>query len=222
VGDPLLAPHFFGVVEAARDAGIAGIHARTDLLDVTPELVERLAAAPIDVISIQIPATTAKTYAAVMGIDGLSRVIENVKVFVEQRWKLAQATPILVPVFTKCRENLAEMESWYDKWLAALGSAVIAGANDYAGQIPDHAVADMSPPARRPCGRLASRMHILCDGTIVSCEQDVTGRQALGHLASDRVADVWARGFGAMRSDHRRGEWGKYSLCGACKEWHRP
>ena len=89
-------------------------------------------------------------------------------------------------------------------------------------QIPDHAVADMSPPRRRACGRLASRMHVLSDGKIVSCEQDVLGRQPLGHLATDRVAEVWAQRFAALRSDHRRGEWGKHSLCGNCREWHRP
>jgi hypothetical protein len=222
VGDPLLAPNFFEILTAAREAGITAIHARTDLLDVGTEFIERLAASPLDVCSIQIPATTAKTYLAVMGVDGLSRVIDNVKHFVEQRWRLARATPILVPIFTKCQQNLAEMEVWYDKWLAALGSAVLAGANDYAGQIPDQSVADMSPPARRPCGRLASRMHVLCDGTIVSCEQDVLGRQALGSLVSDRIADVWARRFGALRADHNRGNWSRHALCGNCREWHRP
>ena len=222
VGDALLAPRFFEMVQAARKAGITAIHARTDLLEITPELIARLAASQVDVVSIQIPAVTATTYHKVMGVDGLSRVLDNVKMFVEQRWQRGQATPILVPVFTKCRENLAEMEVWYDKWLAALGSAVITGANDYAGQIPDHAVADMAPPKRRACGRLASRMHVLSDGKIVSCEQDVLGRQLLGDLSEDRVADVWAQRFGALRSDHRRGEWNKHSLCGACREWHRP
>jgi radical SAM protein with 4Fe4S-binding SPASM domain len=222
VGDPLLAPAFFDIVALARASGIAAIHARTDLLDLPGGFIEQLAAAPIDVISIHVPATTARTYLAVMGVDGLARVIDNVKMFVEQRWRLAQATPILVPLFTKCRENLAEMEIWYDKWLPALGGAVIAGANDYAGQIPDHAVADMAPPLRRPCGRLVSRMHVLCDGTIVSCEQDVMGRQALGNIASDQIADVWAQRYGALRRDHGRGEWAKHSLCGNCREWHRP
>src|SRR5205085_3982729 len=58
VGDPLLAPAFFDIVAAARDAGIAAIHARTDLLDLPPGFIEQLTAAPIDVISIHIPATT--------------------------------------------------------------------------------------------------------------------------------------------------------------------
>jgi hypothetical protein len=222
VGDPLLLPNFLNYVDAARAAGISAIHARTDLLELTPEAIARLAASDLDVISIQIPATHAKTYEAIMGVDSLAQLLENVKIFVEHRWSLGRAAPILVPVFTKCRENLAEMEVWYDKWLAALGSAVILGANDFAEQIPDHSAADMSPPARRPCGRLASRMHILSNGKIVSCEQDVTGRQVLGDIETDRISDVWSRRFGALRADHRAGQWAKHSLCGGCREWHRP
>lgn len=221
VGDALLHDRFFEFVDAAHQAGVRAIQAKTDLLDVTPETIARLAGSRLDVVSVQIPAIAARTYLAVMGVDGLSRVLENVKTFVEQRWSVGRAMPILVPVFTKCRENLAEMEVWYDRWLAALGSAVIAGANDYAGQIPDHAVADMGPPSRRPCGRLASRMHILSDGGIVSCEQDVLGRQVLGDLANDSIEEVWDARFGALRAEHRRGEWAKHSLCGSCREWHR-
>src|SRR5205823_81595 len=47
VGDPLVAPHLFDIVAAARDAGITALHVRTDLLEGTPEFIERLAAAPI-------------------------------------------------------------------------------------------------------------------------------------------------------------------------------
>jgi MoaA/NifB/PqqE/SkfB family radical SAM enzyme len=222
VGDPLLAPRFLDYLAAAQDAGIRAIHCRTDLLDVTPEFIARLAAAPIDVISIHIPAITARTYLAIMGVDGLARVLENVKTLVEQRWSLAKMLPILVPVFTKCRENLAEMETWYDKWLAALGSAVIAGPSDFAGQIPDHAVADMRPPARRPCNRLASRLHVLSNGAVVPCEQDACGKQALGQLGVHSIEPLWAGPLAAMRDEHRRGHWNTYPLCSQCKEWHRP
>ena len=149
VGDPLLAPNVFDVITAARAAG-AVVHLRTDLVGVQPDVVIELAESSVDVVSVQIPAVTAQTYLAVMGVDGLNQVIENIKLFVQRRAALGRGTPLLVPVFTKCRQNIAEMETWYDKWLAAVGSAVIHGASDYAGQIPDCSVADMTPPARRP------------------------------------------------------------------------
>ena len=54
-------------------------------------------------------------------------------------------------------DNLAEMEIWYDQWLKALGSAVIIGPSDFAGQITSVGLADMQPPKRSACRRLESR-----------------------------------------------------------------
>ena len=69
------------------------------------------------------------------------------------------------------------MESWYDQWLRALGSAVIVGPSDFAGQIPaDRASPTCSRPSAAPVARLESRLTILSDGAIVACEQDVLGR----------------------------------------------
>jgi radical SAM protein with 4Fe4S-binding SPASM domain len=87
--------------------------------------------------------------------------------------------------------------------------------------VPDVAVADMSPPKRRPCARLASRITVLSDGRIVSCEEDVVGQQVLGRIGVDSLADVWQQRFGAMRSDHQRSIWEKHPVCAKCKEWHR-
>jgi hypothetical protein len=222
VGDPLLAENVFEIIDAAATAGIRAIHVRTDLLGVTPDRIARLAAAPVDLVSIQIPAITAKTYLAVMGVDGLNQVIENIKLLMHERAARGSGTPILVPVFMKCRENLAEMETWYDKWLGALGSAVIQGPSDYAGQIPDHAVADMSPPARRACGRISSRVHVLSDGRVTGCEQDFLGRQAVGSVGNESLASLWSQPLAQLRADHRVGNWDKHPLCARCREWHRP
>jgi radical SAM protein with 4Fe4S-binding SPASM domain len=129
---------------------------------------------------------------------------------------------LIVPTFMKCRENLEEMEIWYDHWIRVLGHAVIAGPSDFAGQIADCAVADMSPPRRRACGRLKNRMTILSDGTVASCEQDVLGRQATGNVLREPLSEIWRNGFAAIRDDHACGRFGARPLCGACREWHRP
>ena len=168
VGDPLPAPDCGNIVAAARDAGIGAIHLRTDLLNLTVQQLEAIIDWPIDVISISIPAVTARTYLAMMGVDGLAKVLENVRKLVELRFARKRGVPLLVPVFVKCKQNLAEMEIWYDKWLPTLGSAVITGTSDFAGLIADHSAADMTPPLRRPCQRLQSKMHILSDGQLVA------------------------------------------------------
>ena len=222
VGDPMLSNHIFEVIDAAAERGVYSIHVETDLLGVHAERVSRLARSSVDVVSVRLPALTPKTYEAVMGVDSYAEVLENVKRFVTERQAARGRVPLLVPVFTKCTANLAEMELWYDQWLRAVGSAVIAGPSDFAGQIPDCAIADMSPPKRTPCARLASRMIVLCDGSVVPCEQDVLGRQVMGHIGKQSVGQIWQNGNGALWSDHQQGNWAKHSLCEACREWHRP
>ena len=122
-----------------------------------------------------------------------------------------------MPTFTKCRQNLEEMEPWYDHWLRVVGTAVIAGPSDYAGQIPDQSCADMSPSRRRACYRLGRRMTVLSDGTIASCEQDVLGRQRQGEVMGDGLSRTWRERFPILRAEHEKG-----ALCTSCKEWHRP
>jgi hypothetical protein len=220
VGDPLEHPELFDLLEAANKVGIA-IHIETDLL-CEKDPVDRLASGRADVLSIHIPALTAPAYQQIMGVDGLARVLENINHLAKARRIQNSGTPLIVPLFVKCRQNLGEMEQWYDRWLRAVSSAVIRGAGDFAGQIPNHEAADMSPPRRVPCARLASRLTILCDGTIIACEQDFAARQPLGRIGSDKIADVFADKLATLRDAHNAGNFDCHPLCSKCRDWHRP
>lgn len=220
VGDPLLHSGLPQIVAAARDAGISAIHVETDLL-ADPSAVDALAGLPVDVVSVHVPAVSAATYAAVMGVDGLTEAVRNVERLLARRRDLAGGTPVLAPTFTKCAANVAEMEAWYDGWLRVAGSAVIAPPpGDFGGRIEDVSVGDMSPARRVPCRRLVARMTVLSDGTIVACEQDVTGLQPMGR-AND-VATAWNESFGRLRALHADRRWGTCAPCAGCREWHRP
>ena len=186
------------------------------------EKIDNLAAAPVDVVSVHLPATTAETYLAVMGVDRFTEVIENIRRFVTRRHELRRSVPLIVPIFTKCRQNIAEMECWYDQWLRAVGSAVIAGPGTFAGQIQDVGVADMSPPKRKPCARLFSRLTVLCDGRVVACENDVAGKLSLGRIGEESLSEIWQKRLAPLRTDHKSGCWNQHELCGACSDWHRP
>lgn len=222
VGDPMLSEHVFDVIEAAAAHGITSIHVETDLVGVAPEALRRLARSPVEVVSVHLPAMKPQTYAQVMGVDAYAPVLENLRLFVTERQGARGRLPLLVPVFVKCAANIAEMEAWYDQWLRAVGSAVIVGPSDFAGVIPDVAVADMAPPRRIACGRINSRVTVLCDGSVVSCEQDVHGRQVMGRVGDTPLGEIWLRSFARLRSDHGTGNWKQRPVCAGCREWHRP
>ena len=222
VGDPLLAAQLPAILKLAKQHSCLTVNLETDLLGVTPDRIDELAASGVSVISVHLPALTQKTYAAVMGCDGYVAAIENLRKLLIRRQAAGTGLPLLAPIFTKCQPNLAEMEAWYDQWLRACGSAVVRGPSNFAGQIPATAVADMAPSARRPCARITSRLTVLSDGRVVSCEEDVRGLHPMGRIGEQPLSEIWVKRFERLRENHRSGEWNRHPLCGACREWHRP
>ena len=222
VGDPLLHPQFAEIINAAKSSGIRAISVETDLLPDTPEILDELPNLGIDVLTFRLPAMLPATYAAVMGVDRMADALRNLKRLLIARKSAGSVTPLLVPLFTKCRENLAEMEAWYDHWLNTLDGAVIRGPTTCGGQIPDAAVADMSPPRRVPCRRLSSRITVLSDGRVTTCEEDVSGAQSLGRIGETSLADLWRNAMTPIRANHHLQMFEETPVCADCKERHRP
>ncbi|MEM6561396.1 MAG: hypothetical protein AAF656_07330, partial [Planctomycetota bacterium] len=145
VGDPLLSPYLPAILSAARMHGVA-LDIETDLLPPDPIVLDLLA--EVDIVTIHLPAMRHETYEAVMGVPRMAEVLRNLGRLVEQRGKAGRGTPLIVPKFVKLRENMDEMEAWYDQWLGTLGSAVIDGPSSAAGQIVSLSVTEMKPPKR--------------------------------------------------------------------------
>lgn len=218
-GDPLMHPQVIEMLK--RCSRLHAVSIETDLIAASDESLQAIVDASVDVVSVHIPAMTPATYANVMGVDALPRVVENVKKLITLRQLRGKGTPIVVPTFTKLAANIDEMEQWYDTWLRAVGSAVIVGPSDYCGQIADLSVADMTPPLRRRCNRIDSRLTVLSDGSMVMCEQDFSGRFVLGRVGETSIQSVWQGPMDAVRDAHRDGI-SLPVLCGDCREWHRP
>ena len=222
-GDPLESDVLFDVLAMAEKSGTRAVHVETDLLTSDESIIARLASAPVDVVTVHLPAATVDTYATVMGVDSMTPALKNLATLVSARAARGGQLPLFVPTFTKCRANLGEMELWYDQWIRALGCAVIGGPSDFGGQIVDVSVADMSPPLRRPCRRMRSRLTVLSDGRVVACEQDFAGRMPLGRVGEQSITEIWTRLMRPLRDSHASGDWNKVQpLCGTCREWNRP
>jgi MoaA/NifB/PqqE/SkfB family radical SAM enzyme len=220
VGDPLMHANAIAIIEAAHSAGIRAIHVETDLLPDDPATLDALAASEIDVLSFHLPAAHTVTYTKVMGVNRMNEVLENVKRFMLARAARNSGVPILVPAFVKCEVNLGEMEAWYDQWIRAVGTAVITGPSDFSGRIEYPGLATMTTSRRRACRRLTSRMTILSDGTVASCEEDVLGEQACG--SAGRIAQSWTEGLAMLRSLHAEHRWDESEVCKLCLMWDRP
>lgn len=195
-GDPLLHPQFDEIINGARTRGLP-IHVRTTLLP-GRAAIERLMNARPDVISIDLHADRGETHAAMMGEDRLGEVIEHIEWIISQREHLtpqpgtaAMALPWIVPRLQRRRETYEDIDSFYDRWMAVLGCAVIEGPPPFDDRDDDLATA--MAPERVMWHELNRRMLILSDGAVPLRELDLNGSTSVGTVLDLPLADIWTR-----------------------------
>lgn len=221
-GEPLLHPEFERILRICRE-GAFGLAVRTNGIGMTPEVIEQLVGAEVDVISMTLDATTPATYRAVHGCDGFEKVQSHVEALFAARDRGERGLPLIVPEMVKVAETMPEMEGFFDDWIRRAGWANIEPFNTGAGRRADRSVMPMAPPRRVACGRLWSRCVVLGDGGVVRCDQDYTGAEPLGNVGEKSMADIWGGSLVcSVRSAHRAGRWKEAGLCESCCEWHRP
>ncbi len=211
LGDPLAHPDWPALAPRLGAMGFAAIAIETDLLcdDAT---LDTLGLA--DVVKVRLNADSAATYQRVMGVDRLEHAVDAMRRLVERH-----PDTRLVPSFVKCRDNVHEMEAFFDRWLRACGAALIEGPSTGVGLIDDVGVIDMAPPRRFTCGQLSHRMSVHSDGAVPRCDQDWLAREAVGNVNDQPLAALWAR-LQDVRREHERGVY--RGLCEPCRVWFRP
>jgi len=210
------------MIETAKQAGIFGINIETDGRLLKGELAGALLKSPVDTISVYLDANSSELYRQVKGEDGFEAVVKQMEEFAEQRKIQGDTGPIIVAHLVKTRQNLGEMEEFYDRWIRRCGCAVITGYNDFAGQIEDRSIMNMAPPRRFPCKRLSNGMMILADGRVSLCSQDFTGKHAVGNVFIRSIKEIWkAAALERLRQAQREGNFGVNPLCARCKDWFR-
>jgi spiro-SPASM protein len=217
-GDPCCHPAFAEICAALR-SDAAAIAVRTPGTLDDPAVESALFDVPVDVVEVTLDATSSDTYARVHGVDAFDDVTARVERWLERRVRGGRARPLVVPSFVKSVDNLDEMEAFFDHWQRRLGMQLITGHSDYGGQLPRRAVTSMSPPTRAGCRRTRSRVMVLADGSMTTCDQDFAGRQVVGSVKKCGLVELWRR---ESWRDIRERAVPKAPLCAACDQWQRP
>ncbi len=234
-GDPLRHPDFTGILASLRDtsassSGPFGLAVRSTGVDLTDDKIEAMIDNRVDILSISLDAWSSDTYGKLQSpnhptkasLDFVRKRMERVGELTQKR---STAKPIVVPSFTKSKDNVHEMDAFYDGWIRKLGVVTIQGYSHYAGQIENRSVINMAPSTRIPCRRLRSRCMVLADGCVTACEQDFAGMAPIGNLNENSLSEIWSGGvMTKLRDAHRdhRYDESPLNLCAACDEWHRP
>jgi hypothetical protein len=195
LGDPLLHEEFDAIIAEARASGVRGIHVRTELLVGRREL-DRLISCDADVVSIDLHADRAATYQTMMAAESFKQVLLNMEYLAANRRVpagqsavTALTTPWIIPRLQRCTDTCEDVDSFYDRWVTALGAAVIEGPPRDA-EPRDELIEAAAPPqvARRESRR---RMTILSDGSVPVSELDRDGSSAVGNVGQQPLTALW-------------------------------
>jgi len=131
-GDPLLHASWREVVRAAKAAGVACVHVRTDLIAPDGDadrLAREILDSGVDVLSVDLLAETPETYRELTGSDHFDLVRRTLGRLLELRADRQPGallpTPWIVPRITRCSAVYEQIEPFYDRWLMLAGACVI-------------------------------------------------------------------------------------------------
>ena len=200
IGDPLQHPRCLEFIRMALDAGIIGVHLRTEL-QCSPDLVRELAASGVGVVSVELNADSPETYHQSMGHDGYATVMANIEELIRSRRSIrgsgpgALALPWIVPRIQRCFETYEDIEPFFERWQRVLGTPVIDPQTviDPLAENGANRLADASNPERTMISECFRRMTIYSDGWVPTSELDLSGTRSVGNVDEFSVMELWRR-----------------------------
>jgi hypothetical protein len=166
-GEPLRHPQFDEILRLAKETGILGVHVRTRLSVDEPAL-DRLLACDADVVSVDLNAERAETYRRTTGQDDFAKVLGNLEYLVNNRRRLtdhpaaaAFALPWIVPRIRRDAETYEDIDGFFERWQATLGTAVIDPPTS-----PDDSLLPAHTPKRVRDDEARRTVTVLVDGSV--------------------------------------------------------
>lgn len=201
VGEPLLHPRFFDMVEYGVKKG-ARVTTNTNLTLLNAARAERCVTSGLDTLHFSIDGTTPETYEKIRVNAHFDKVIANLETLVSTRTRMGSTYPRLHMVMVIMRQNLAELPD-----LVRLASRY--GAEEVFAQQLSHDFADTAfHPKYRPLHSYVNRQSLLYE----DLEQVETIFAEARALAQElgvklRLPRTRPRTFDAQTTGRQRCDW---------------
>ncbi len=211
VGEPLHHPEFDTIIRMAKEAGVRGVHVRTELL-APPSAIDRLLASPADVVSVDVQGVSPETYRSLMGVDRYVELLARLGQLLAGRRHVsgpqgreAIMLPWVCPRIQRRVESHEDIDPFFDHWSRLLGTALIEGPIpfDPTDDRPADPLASARVPNRVAYRELHRRMTVLSDGSVPVSELDLFGERTVGSIDQVPVLDLWRSLVQRRRQIHR-------------------
>ncbi|MFM7050937.1 MAG: 6-hydroxymethylpterin diphosphokinase MptE-like protein [Planctomycetota bacterium] len=209
-GDPAMHPDLARFIRMAKDAGVRGVHVRTELC-CGDRAIDEMMAAGVDVVSVELDADSGETYRRMHGVDRFTGVLAGIERAFSARTVLAgqgggaHAVPWIVPCLQRRLESYEDIDGFFDRWQHLLGTAVLEGPPpfDHTPETPADTLSSARAPARAMYRELLRRMVVFSDGTVPVSELDLRGERLFGSIDRVPLLQLW-RDLVARRKQIRR------------------
>lgn len=224
-GESLIHPQLADMARICESAGIvAHVNTNATLLDERRSLA--LLEAGVGKLTVSFDGLDRESYERMRAGARFERVVANVRRFLELRRARGAARPYVViqnitlrsqtpggpqvaPEFEALFEGLG-VDEWDALW-----------PHDWAGTFSG--LAPRYGERYFACNWLWKSMAVHWDGQVSSCCADFGGKQIVGDLRSQSLAEIWnGPAMRAMRRDHVAGEHVRHPTCAGCDAvWQR-
>ena len=203
-GDPLLYEELDRVTKIATEAGLGGLHIQTDLVQPS-DAASKLLNTTVDVISVNLNATSRRAYQKMMGVDCFDDVLANIHALLQgQKCVGRWPTPWVVPRICRCPSTLDQISDFYDQWLNRCGAAVIdPGPSPHNPS--ESPILTTYPPASVNRERSRREMTILCDGTVLKQHPEGVAFFSVGSIMTDSL--TWLNQVNLVSPDSQHIVW---------------
>ena len=196
-GDPMMHPRWRDIVGAARSAGLAGVHLRTDL-QCEPADAVALLDCGATVVSVDLLAETPESYRALAGLASFDRARGNLVALLKARAeRVGGAMPDtwIVPRITRCDRVYAEIEHFYDRWLTLAQACVI----DPLPRTPEGArIEPIAEPGAARWRRAITELTVLSDGQTLAKPRRRSGK-GVANALDEGLGEAWIKALRGRR-----------------------
>jgi radical SAM protein with 4Fe4S-binding SPASM domain len=212
-GEPLLHPELFEFVRLAKRLGLVDVYFNTNAMLLDEAKAREAVASGLDRISISVEGREAAVYEALRRGGRFATVLANVRRLREIRDASGSATPRIRVQSVLLPELAGDLPGYAEFWMQWADEVAVLEPKQEA----DAAARERQAHLDWACPQLWQRMTVWWDGTILPCNEDDHGRQALGNIRDMSIAEAWrcAR-IEALRDAHRKGLAHTCPACDGC------
>jgi sulfatase maturation enzyme AslB (radical SAM superfamily) len=207
-GEAFLDRQLVEKVRYAKSRGIAEVGMISNGSLITEDVARAMIEAGLDAINISVDAAGKEVFERTRVHLDYDTVIDNIRTLARLRQEMGRKRPRLILSFVRQHDS-ADERAFIEEWSRVADKVHVTDLHNWAGTL--NAQSDVN----YPCYRLWLTFTVLWDGRVSLCCADFDGRNVLGDLRTQTIAQVWnSPAYRAVRRQHLQS--GGPEICRSC------